>query len=101
MVGVKGHREYTDYAIPPGITLREVLDSMGITPGDFALRLGMARDVIDQIIDGQAPITLDVAERLESVLGVDSSFWLNLEVNYRIDLMRTKAIVKDNNLRNL
>jgi addiction module HigA family antidote len=72
-----------DYAIPPGATLKEVLDSKGISQAELAIRMGMADKTISQIINGIAPISFDTAYKLELVLGIAASFWNRLELAYR------------------
>ena len=72
-----------DYAVPPGVTLLEVLDMQGMSQTDFAIRCGMAYKTISQIINMGAPITVDTAERFELVLGIPASFWNRRELAYR------------------
>lgn len=72
-----------DYVSPPGATLKEVLESMGISQSDLAARMGMTDKTISQIINGIAPITVDTAYKLELVLGIPASFWNRLELAYR------------------
>ncbi|MFH1745486.1 MAG: HigA family addiction module antitoxin [Planctomycetota bacterium] len=84
-------RRYTyepDYAVPPGDTLLETIESLGMTQRDLALRTGMARKTINEIIKGKAPITPDTAVLLERVTGVPARMWNNLETNYREQLAR-------------
>lgn len=77
-----------DYAVPPGATLQETIDSLGITQRDLALRTGMAPKTINEIIKGKAPITPDTSVLLERVTGVPARMWNNLESNYREQLAR-------------
>lgn len=79
-----------DYAIPPGATLRELLDERGISQSDLALRTGMAEKTISQIVNGVAPLTYETAEKLEIVLGVPARFWNTRELHYREALSRVE-----------
>jgi addiction module HigA family antidote len=72
-----------DYALPPGATLKEVLESKGISQSELATRMGMADKTISQIINGVAPVTFDTAYKLELVLGIPASFWNRMELAYR------------------
>jgi len=88
----KSYTEFKpDYAIPPGDTLSDVLESKGMTQQELSTRTGMAPKTINEIIKGKAPISADTALKLESVFGVNASFWLNLEMNYQEDMARIKA----------
>jgi len=77
-----------DYAVPPGATLQETIDALGMTQRDLALRTGMAPKTINEIIKGKAPITAETAVLLERVTGVPARMWNSLEINYREQLAR-------------
>jgi addiction module HigA family antidote len=77
-------------AVAPGASLQEAIDNLGITQAELALRTGLSRKTVNQIIRGQEPITCDTAERLERVTGVPASLWNNMEAIYRGRLTRLK-----------
>jgi HTH-type transcriptional regulator/antitoxin HigA len=73
---------------PPGDTLEETLEALGMTQIDLADRVGLSRKTINQIIQGVAPITAETAIKLETALGTPAAFWLNLDANYQEFLAR-------------
>ena len=75
-------------AIPPGETLAEILEDRCMPQNELATRTGVSPKHINEIIQGKAAISHDMALRLENVLGVSASFWNNLETNYRETLAR-------------
>lgn len=72
-----------NYVSPPGDTLQETIEAIGMSQKELALRMGKAHKTINEIIKGKAPITPDTALQLERVLGVPASFWNNRERQYR------------------
>ena len=72
-----------DYAIPPGETLQETLDALGMTQKELAVRAGLTPKTINRIVKGTDPISQQTAIRLERATGVPSRMWNNLEMNYR------------------
>lgn len=72
-----------DYAVPPGETLLETIQTLGMSQADLAERTGRPLKTINEIIKGKTAITSETALQLERVLGVSASFWNNLERNYR------------------
>ena len=72
-----------DFAVPPGLTLQETIDAQGIDQPELAVRSGLSAKEINQIIEGVAPITHDIAIRLEHATGVPARMWNNLEANYQ------------------
>lgn len=79
-----------DFAIPPGETLAETLEALGMTQAELAERMGRPLKTINEIVAGKAMITSDTALQLEKVLGVPASFWTNHERVYRDALARRR-----------
>lgn len=85
-----GNRYFPDYVSPPGETLKEILDSKGMTQVQLKQRTGRPIKTINEIIKGKAALTTETALQLELVLGVSASFWNERERNYREYLARKK-----------
>lgn len=77
-------------AIPPGETIKEMLEDRSMTQKEFAIRMNYSEKHISKLINGEAALTQETALRLEIVLGVPASFWNGLEAGYREDLQRVK-----------
>ena len=77
-------------AIAPGVTIKEQIESRGLSQKEFAVRLGLSEKHISRLINGRVELTPNVALRLESVLGVPAQFWLNLESLFREELARVE-----------
>mgnify|MGYP002526257691 CR=1 FL=1 len=75
-------------AIPPGETIKELLDIRSMTQKQFAIRMGISEKHISKLINGEVHLTYDMAFRLESVFGGPASFWIGLENSYREALMK-------------
>ncbi|MBW7869398.1 MAG: helix-turn-helix domain-containing protein [Brumimicrobium sp.] len=80
---------------PPGDTIRESIDKLGMNQNELAERLGKNVKNVNQIIKGKEPITSDTAIALEKVLGIPADFWLERERLYRKELTE---IMFDENL---
>jgi HTH-type transcriptional regulator/antitoxin HigA len=68
-----------DIAIHPGETLKETIESYGMSQKELADRIDVSEKHISQIINGKASIRLNIANKLEKVFGVSSDFWLNFQ----------------------
>lgn len=77
-----------DYAVPPGETLLETLDAIGMSQAELAERTGRSKKTVNEIINGKAAITPETALQFERVLGIPAGFWNNLERNYQESLAR-------------
>jgi len=80
-----------DYVVPPGEILLDALEERSMTQTDLAKKMGLPRKAISNLIHADQPLTDTIAMKLESVLGISATFWLNLERQYRDGLERIKA----------
>ena len=77
----------TYMAIPPGATIKEMIDDRGISEAQLATRLGESEEFVRQLIEGETQLTAEVAGKLAAGLGMNMRFWLNMESYYREDLV--------------
>ena len=85
------NRPWPNVAIPPGETLAEAIDELGISQAELARRAGRPVQAISEIIRGRKEITAETAIELERVVGVPAHVWVRLEADYRT----TKAMFAD------
>ena len=79
-----GQNQYMpDNVSPPGDTLLETIETLGISQSELAERMGRPKKTINEIIKGKTAVTPDTALQLERVLGVPASFWNNRVRQYR------------------
>lgn len=82
-----------DYVSPPGDTLLEKIEELGMSQAELARRTGRPRKTINEIIQGKTAITAETALQLETALGIPASFWDNRERQYRQYLARLEQEV--------
>ena len=64
----------------PGEVLKEMyLDPLSVTITDFAERIGVSRKTVSAIVNGRAPVTVDMALRLSVALNTTPDLWLNMQ----------------------
>lgn len=75
--------EYSpDYVSPPGDTLEETLQSIGMTQVELAIRTGRPTKTINQILKGKASIEPETAIQFERALGIPAEFWIARQRRY-------------------
>ena len=87
---MKIYRSKTFTAVPPGMTIKEVLEDHHMTQKELAARLGLSEKHISKLINGEVPLTQDVTIRLERVLDIEASFWNGLEAAYREAILKVE-----------
>jgi len=78
----KKYKLETNYAIHPGVTLREKLEELQITPKELAVRTGKPIKTISNVLNGKSSITPEMAIQFEKVLKIPASFWMAKQANY-------------------
>jgi antitoxin HigA-1 len=77
--------------ICPGEILREdFLEPLGISINQLSRDLAVPPNRISEIVNGKRSLTADTALRLERYFGIEAQFWLNLQSEYDLRLMRRK-----------
>ncbi|WP_461207604.1 HigA family addiction module antitoxin [Clostridium sp. DL1XJH146] len=84
-------------AVPPGETLKELIENIDMSQVELSKRTGLTTKHINEIINEKSPITQETSLKLEHVLGIPASFWNNLESNYQETKARLKAEEEINN----
>ena len=79
---------FPDWASPPGATITDLLRERGQSIADFASAMGDSVDHIQNLLNGTAHITDNIADHLASVVGGSPRFWLSRETQFRESLAR-------------
>jgi HTH-type transcriptional regulator/antitoxin HigA len=71
-----------EFIIHPGETLREMLKDREMTQRELAIRTDVTETHVSNIVNCLKSISVSFSKKLEYALGVDASFWINLQANY-------------------
>ncbi len=77
------------------ITLGEILredfmEPLNISINKLSRDLAVPVNRISEIVNGKRSVTADTALRLERYFGVEAQFWLNLQSEYNLRIMKRK-----------
>ncbi|SFM95783.1 HigA family addiction module antitoxin [Nitrosomonas communis] len=76
---------------PGSILKNDVLPELGVSITEAAVQLGVSRVTLSRAINGEAPISLDLALRLGAWLkNLTAEYWLHLQTNYNLWQERQK-----------
>lgn len=90
VIGANGQELKTDVLLHPGEVLEMELLARGLKKSRFALDIKMYPSHLSDILKGKRNITEEIAIKIESVLGISAEFWMHLQVEYNISLLRSK-----------
>ena len=74
--------------IHPGIFLEEILDELDISCNKLATTMAVSPESVAAIMNGQMPITGDLAMRIGKALLMSPESWMNLQKMYEIEMAR-------------
>lgn len=75
----------------PGLLIKDNIDTLEITITQAALKLGISRQSLSEIINGKTGITPSMALKLAKAFGTTPEFWLNMQQKY--DLAQARKTV--------
>ncbi len=77
--------------ITPGEILREdFMEPLGISINQLSLDISVPPNRISRNVNGKRGMTADTVLRLERYFGVEVQFWLNLQPEYDLRVMKRK-----------
>jgi addiction module HigA family antidote len=83
MIEIAQNQYVPNVVSPPGETLLETIEALGMSQVELSERMGRPVKTISEIINAKTAITPGTALQLERVLGVPARFWLNREQQYQ------------------
>jgi len=78
--------------IHPGEFLREILEEMEISQAEFARAIGISPMRVSHVINGNRPVTVELALLFGRAFSQSPQYWLNLQTTY--DLEITQAVMR-------
>lgn len=81
---------------PGKLLLEGYMKPLNLTISEFALKLGMSRKCLSEIINGKAGISTEMALKIEKSLKSRAGFWLDLQQEY--DLWQARQYVNLDNV---
>lgn len=87
-------RELLPLVSPGEILQEEFMLPLGLSANALGLELHVPANRIQAIVKGGRAITADTALRLSHYFGNSAEFWLNLQQNYELDLVKREKLAE-------
>lgn len=75
---------FDNFAEPPGVYIREELESRGWTQRDLAFILGYSEQTVNKVISGKSGISAEMAKALGDAFGTSASLWAGLQKEWEL-----------------
>ncbi len=76
---------------PGGLVRTLCLDAFGLTVTEGARCLGVTRQTLNNLVNGRAGVSPEMAVRLDKVFGGGAEVWLQRQLTFDLQLARAKA----------
>jgi len=80
---------------PGKILKQECLEPLGLSITEAALKLGITRQTLSEIVNGKAGISPTMALKLAKAFNTTPEFWLNMQQKYDLAQARKTAKLDD------
>lgn len=70
----------------PGDRILETIEAINMSVPRLAASIGLKLEEVERLLVGSLELTEHIAQKLEDVLSINKSFWVNLEAHYRKEL---------------
>jgi addiction module HigA family antidote len=77
--------------VHPGLLVKDCIEELGLSVAEASKGLGVTRQQLHNVIAGRSNITPEMAIRLEKAFGSTAGTWLQMQMNYDLAQMRTRA----------
>lgn len=72
----------------PGEILKEEIECRGISQKALSRQTGIPYTALNEVLNCKRPITTEYALLIEAALGIESSFWLRMQMDYNIQTVK-------------
>ena len=66
----------------PGEVLKEEIECRGISQKELSRKTGIPYTTLNEVLNGKRAITTEYALLIEAALGIESGFWLKMQMDY-------------------
>lgn len=74
--------------VHPGTLLKEEIEYRGITQKHLAQQMGVSYSVLNEVLNGKRPVSIEYALYLEAVLGIDAQLWIQMQADYNLQVAK-------------
>ena len=74
----------------PGLGLKDDFEELGLSIAKAALGLGVTRQQLHRVVNGQSAISPEMAVRLEKAIGSTADAWLRIQAAYDLAGVRAR-----------
>ena len=75
--------------VHPGTLLKEEIEYRGVSQKQLAQQMGVSYSVLNEILNGKRPVSIEYALYLEADLGIDAQLWIQMQADYNLQTAKS------------
>ncbi len=75
----------------PGRLVKDEIEALGLSVAKAAEGLGVTRQQLYRVLNGECAISPEMAVRLEAGIGGSAAAWLQMQMNYDLAVLRKRG----------
>ncbi len=75
----------------PGRLVKDEIEELGLSVAQAARGLGVTRQQLYRVLNGECAISPEMAVRLEKGIGGNAAAWLRMQMNYDLAKLRERS----------
>ena len=79
--------------------MKEEIECRGISQKLLAQQMGVSYSVLNEILNGKRPVSIEYALYLEAVLGIDAQLWIKMQADYNYQVAKADSKIKHHLLK--
>ena len=80
----------------PGELLKEELECREIKQKDFAEKFGLSYTVLNEVLNGKRPVSIELALLMEAALGINADLLVRMQTDYNMQTARKNTTLTEN-----
>ena len=80
--------------VHPGTLLKEEIEYRGISQKQLAQQMCVSYSVLNEILNGKRPVSIEYALYLEAVLGINAQLWIQMQADYNLQVAKSDKSIK-------
>ncbi|MDR2651212.1 MAG: HigA family addiction module antidote protein [Prevotellaceae bacterium] len=74
------------YPVHPGELIKDELESRNISQRTFAYKFGVSNTMLNEILNGKRPVSVDFALLVETSLGISAGLLVRMQTSYNLQM---------------
>lgn len=78
----------------PGEMIKDEILERGISQRNLAQQMGVSYSVLNEVLNGKRPVSIEYALMLEAALGIDADLWIGMQAQYNKQMAKRDSALQ-------